>query len=140
MILILILTIIQVVSRFGVFSKTCAVLFRCLSRTMSEIRSAAASSIHAARGSHSAHGNATKTPSRRHGNRSTSANQNSSPPISPGNCRSAGGPRTRTLSNFFLSLFFIHRATFFEFTSVTGFPGLLKFYKIIFSGVLKRNK
>lgn len=76
---------------------------------MSEIRSAAASSIHAARRSHSAR-QRYQTPRRRHGNRSTSANHNPSPSISPGNCRSAGAPRTRTPSNF------LHRAMFFFFS------------------------
>lgn len=74
-------------------------LFGCLCQTMSEIRSAAASSIHAARRSPSAR-QRYQTPCRRHGNKPTSANHNPSPPISPGNCRSAGAPRTRTLSYF----------------------------------------
>lgn len=68
-----------------------AVYSDVLSRTMSEIRSAAASSIHAARRSHSAR-QRYQTPRCRHSNRPTSANQNPSPPISPGNCRSAGAP------------------------------------------------
>ncbi|TNN50384.1 hypothetical protein EYF80_039419 [Liparis tanakae] len=45
--------------------------------------------MHAARGSHSAR-QRYQTPSRRHSNKPTSANHNPSPPISPGNCRSAG--------------------------------------------------
>lgn len=94
-----ILTIMHGVPRCDVFKDTSArSLFRRLSRTMSEIRAAAASSIHAARSrSHSAR---YQTHCRRHGNRATSANQNPSPPISPGNCRSAGAPRTRTPSYF----------------------------------------
>lgn len=95
-----ILTIMHGVPRCGMFKDTSVrSLFRCLSHTMSEIRSAAASSIHAARRSHSAR-QRYQTPRRRHGNRPTSANQNPSPPISPGNCRSAGAPRTRTPSYF----------------------------------------
>lgn len=95
-----ILTIMHGVPRCGMFKDTSVrSLFRCLSHTMSEIRSAAASSIHAARRSHTAR-QRYQTPCRRYGNRPTSANQNPSPPISPGNCRSAGAPRTRTPSYF----------------------------------------
>lgn len=91
-----VLTIMHGVPRCGMFKDTSVrSLFRCLSHTMSEIRSAAASSIHAARRSHSAR-QRYQTPYRRHGNRPTSANENPSPPISPGNCRSAGAPRTST--------------------------------------------
>lgn len=94
-----ILTIMHGVPRCDVFKDTSArSLFRCLSRTMSEIRAAAASSIHAARSrSHSAR---YQTHCGRHGNRATSANQNPSPPISPGNCRSAGAARARTPPQF----------------------------------------
>lgn len=89
-------------------TRLCAVYSDVLSHTMSEIRSAAASSIHAARRSHSAR-QRYQTPRRRHGNRPTSANQNPSPPISPGNCRSAGASRERARHPI------LHRAMCFHF-------------------------
>lgn len=84
-------------------------LFRCLSRTVSEIRSAAASSIHAARGG--SHGARYQTRCRRHGNRAPLQPIKTPPLLSPLVTAAArGASRARTPSIFFSPPFFRRRA------------------------------
>lgn len=84
-------------------------LFRCLSRTVSEIRSAAASSIHAARGG--SHGARYQTRCRHHGNRAPLQPIKTPPLLSPLVTAAArGASRARTPSIFLSPPFFRRRA------------------------------
>lgn len=81
-------------------------LFRCLSRAVSEIRSAAASSIHAARGG--SHGARYQTRCRRHDNRAPLQPIKTPPLRSPLVTAAArGASRARTPSIIFFSFFLL---------------------------------